>query len=117
LLSDTSGRSIAPLFDDYSIALDFEKSKYFFTEEYIKGHIAGLPVQVRYHRSDQSSLAYISFDFLVAKKGYIKMEDRIDTRLSYHVNIFTKNLKKDIKPDILKQAKLLKQNGYLPIYE
>jgi len=115
MLSDTSGRSIAPLFDDFSIAFDFETSKYFFTAEYIKGHIAGLPVHVRYHPSSKSSFAYISFEFLVAKKGYIKMEDRIDTRLDYYVNIFTKKLRRDIKPDILNQAKLLKENAYLPV--
>jgi len=117
LIRDTSEISIMPLFDDYTVSLSDEKSKYFFTTQYLKGHIAGLPVEVHCNPGSRSSYANISIDIRVSKKGYVKMEDRIDTRLTYYVNMFTKKLEKDIKPELLKQIARLKENGYLPMSE
>jgi len=117
ILTDTSDKSIMPLFDDYSIELSNEKSKNFFTKEFLKGHIAGLPVVFEYHMHTRHSRPYFFFDFKVAKGGYLKLEDRIESRLTYNVNVFTGRLDRDIKPEVLKQAKLLKENGYLPVNE
>ncbi len=110
ITTDTSDRSILSLFDDgYSVVLNNENSRLFYTTERLKGEISGFPVIVSFEQGSRASWPTLVFSFFPL--NHPTLGNR--TSAYYGVKLSLRNrLRKDVKPDVLRFAKDLRDKRY-----
>ncbi len=113
----TSSTSITPLFDNgYTIELADKNSPFSFTKQCLKGSVSGGPVVVSFRQGGRGRYPRLSFSFMLQVKD--GSESNTNEIIGFNMTSFVGGLsiwpylKKDIKPEVLRFAESLKEQGY-----
>lgn len=110
ITEEDTARSITELFDEgYSIILHNEHSRIFYTTEWLKGDIGGMPVVVSFSQGSRASWPALVFSFYPLY--HPTLGNRTSTYLSFKLSLRNR-LRKDIKPEVLQFVKDMKAKGY-----